>query len=237
MAILHGSWIFHQRGGHLFIWGETWRTRESVEAKTTNSAALHPWAMTQAQLTSFLDSHSLSPTAPSSTYFLEASRNSRKKTPSRVTGELQPPWQTQVLVLPTQSLSKSKSVYPLMSAKMPSESEEEQSLKLQQWKVEGFCLEPIAAVKFLQLLPLGSFQTSDAFVGGDLRYWSQVTRWSLDLLSRHKFLAGIYRQPNGDVFASWQPLLDSSLDQERLGKFSQLMPSACHAYLGKENEP
>ncbi|NEP62270.1 MAG: DEAD/DEAH box helicase, partial [Symploca sp. SIO2G7] len=93
------------------------------------------------------------------------------------------------------------------------------------------------AVKFLQLLPLGSFQTSDAFVGGDLRYWSQVTRWSLDLLSRHKFLAGIYRQPNGNVFASWQPLLDSSLDQERLGKFSQLMPSACHAYLGKENEP
>ncbi|NER50209.1 MAG: DEAD/DEAH box helicase [Symploca sp. SIO1A3] len=235
MAILHGSWIPHQRGGNLFIWGETWRTKGSVEATTTNSTPRHPWAMTQEQLTSFLDSQSLSPTSPNSTYFVGTGRSSGKKNPSRVTGEVQPPWQTQVIALPTQPPCKKESAYPLMSATMPTETEAEQSLELRQWTVEGFCLEPLAAVKFLQLLPLGSFQTSDSYVGGDLRYWSQITRWSLDLLSRHKFLAGIYRQPNGDVLASWQPLLDSSLDQERLGKFSQLMPSACLAYLGTGN--
>ncbi|NET59486.1 MAG: DEAD/DEAH box helicase [Symploca sp. SIO2E6] len=235
MAILHGSWIPHQRGGHLFVWGETWRTRESVEATTADRGALHPWTMTQTQLTSFLDAQGLSPTSPHSPYFLGTLSNSGKKASSRATSKLQPPWKTQVLVLPTQPSSKKASAYPLMSAKMPSESEKEQPLELQQWIVEGFCLESQAAVKFLQLLPLGSFQTSDAYVGGDLRYWSQVTRWSLDLLSRCKFLAGIYRQPNGEVFASWQPLLDNSLDQERLGKFSQLMPLACRAYLGMGN--
>ncbi len=236
MAILHGSWIPRQQGDHLFIWGETWRTRTSVEPTTTNSAAPHPWAMTQVELTSFLDSHHLFPASPSSLDSKEAGRSSRKKTPSPINNELQPQWKTQVLALPTQASSKGELAYPLMSAKMPSEAEEKQLLELQQWTVEGFCLEPLAAVKFLQSLPLGSFQTSDVYVGGDLRYWTQVTRWSLDLLSRCKFLAGIYRQPNGDILASWQPLLDSSVDQERLSKFSQLMPSACRAYLEKENE-
>ncbi|NEP13470.1 MAG: DEAD/DEAH box helicase [Symploca sp. SIO2C1] len=236
MAILHGSWISRQQGDHLFIWGETWRTRTSVEPTIINSAAPHPWAMTQVELTSFLDSHHLSPTLPSSPHFLEAGRSSRKKTPSPINDKLQPQWKTQVFALPTQASSKGELAHPLMSAKMPSEAEEKQLLELQQWTVEGFCLEPLAAVKFLQSLPLGSFQTSDAYVGGDLRYWTQVTRWSLDLLSRCKFLAGIYRQPDGNILASWQALLDSSVDQERLGKFSQLMPSACRAYLGKENE-
>src|SRR4028118_1016401 len=59
MATLHGSWIPGQSNSHLFIWGETWRTMASVESPSSEGASSHPFAMTQAELTSFLRSHSL----------------------------------------------------------------------------------------------------------------------------------------------------------------------------------
>ncbi|HEY9599080.1 MAG TPA: DEAD/DEAH box helicase, partial [Cyanophyceae cyanobacterium] len=121
-----------------------------------------------------------------------------------------------------------------LSTAMPSDGTDVQQLQLQLWNVEGFCLEPLDALHFLQSLPLGSFKTSDSYVGGDLRFWSQVARWSLDLLTRRKFLPGLSRQLQGGVVASWQPLLDSAVDQARLEKFSHLMPSVCRAYSGLE---
>ncbi len=226
MAILHGSWIPRERGGRLFVWGETWRTRTSLESPSSNGVSSHPFAMTQAELTSFLRSHSLS-----IGQFLEASGGSRQGSRSGERENKQHKWQTQVLALPTQSSSTNESAYPVLSVKMPLGDTDAPPLELQQWQVDGFSLEPIEAVKFLQALPLGSFKASDAYVGGELRFWSQVMRWSLDLLTRCKFLPGLYRQPSGDVVAHWQPLLDSAIDQARLEKFTQVMPSACRAYL------
>ena len=227
MAILHGSWIPRESGGHLFVWGETWRTMASLEAASSNGVSSHPFAMTQAELTSFLRSHSLSIDK-----YLEASGGSGQGSRSSVTESTQHKLQSQVLALPTQTSSTSKESYPVLSVKMPSEGIDAPPLELQLWKVEGFCLAPLEAVKFLQALPLGSFKASDAYVGHSLRFWSQMTRWSLDLLSRCKFLPGLYRKPNGEVVARWQPLLDSAVDQGRLDKFSQLMPSACRTYQG-----
>src|ERR687885_179327 len=226
MAILHGSWIPRERGGHLIVWGETWRTRTSLESPSSNGVSSHPFAMTQAELTSFLRSHSLS-----IGQFLEASGGSRQGSRSPERENKQHKWQTQVLALPTQSSSTNESAYPVLSVKMPLGGTDAPPLELQLWQVDGFSLDPLEAVKFLQALPLGSFKASDAYVGGELRFWSQVTRWSLDLLTRCKFLPGLYRQASGDVVAHWQPLLDSAIDQARLEKFTQVMPSACRAYL------
>jgi len=227
MAILHGSWIPHERGGHLFIWGETWRTMTKVESPSASGASAHPFAMTQQELITLLRSHSLA-----IGQLLEASGSSRQG--SRNGGRENQPhkWQAQVLVLPTQAESSSEAAYPLLSTRNDSDGTETSPVSLQLWEVEGFSLEPLEAVKLLQALPLGSFKTSDAYVGGDLRFWSQVMRWSLDLLARCKFLPGVYRQLNGNVVARWQPLLDSAVDQARLDKFTQLMPSACRAYEG-----
>jgi SNF2 family DNA or RNA helicase len=77
-------------------------------------------------------------------------------------------------------------------------------------------------IKFLPALPLGE----DNYLGTDLRFWSQIYRWSLDLICRRKFLPGI----NQNKQSCWQPLLDSTIDQTRLAQFTQSMPSACHAY-------
>jgi len=230
MAILHGSWIPGESRGHLFVWGETWRTMTSVETASSDEASSHPFAMTQAEVTSFLRSHSLSIGK-----FLEASGGDRKGSRAGVSESKPHRWQTQVLALPTQASSTSEPAYPVLSVKSMQGSTDAPPLVLQLWKVEGFCLEPLEAVKFLQALPLGSFKASDAYVGGELRFWSQVMRWSLDVLSRCKFLPGLYRQLNGDVVARWQPLLDSAVDQARLEKFTQLMPSACRTYQGMGN--
>ncbi|NEP31687.1 hypothetical protein, partial [Moorena sp. SIO3B2] len=59
MATLHGSWISGETNGHLFIWGETWRTKAQIST-TANDMSCHPFAMTEEELTSFLDSHRLS---------------------------------------------------------------------------------------------------------------------------------------------------------------------------------
>lgn len=216
MAILHGSWIPGD-DSHLFVWGETWRPLASVELDEEAGIYSHPFAMTPSELKSFLGSHNL------------AVGKLLEKSPSRTTETQQNNWQSQIIALPTQIPQNGEPTYPLLSTKMPVAGTEE-ALTWQWWQVEGFKLKSLAAIKFLQALPLGSFKAADAYVGGELRFWSQVCRWSLDLLSRGKFLPGLYHQPNGEMVACWQPLLDSAVDQARLDKFTTVMPSACRAY-------
>ena len=224
MAILHGSWIPGETSGHLFVWGETWRTKASLGSPSADGALAHPYAMTQEELTSFFRFHRLL-----LDQFVEASASARPGRSKAIQSGKLPEWLARVLALPTQTTSNQE-IYPVLSSKSLLDSTDDSPLEWQLWTVEGFCLEPLEAVKLLRALPLGSFQASDAYVGGELRFWSQVTRWSLDLLSRCKFLPGIYRQRNGEVVARWQPLLDSAVDQARLEKFTHVIPSACRAY-------
>ncbi|HEY9703895.1 MAG TPA: SNF2 helicase-associated domain-containing protein, partial [Allocoleopsis sp.] len=99
-------------------------------------------------------------------------------------------------------------------------------LKLQSWKINGMVLNSVQTIKFLQALPL----TDEQFLGGDLRFWTQVGRWSLDLIARCKFLPNLIQKDNY-ILSRWQPLLDSSLDQARLAKFSQTIPLICLSYI------
>jgi SNF2 family DNA or RNA helicase len=205
MAILHGSWISQKQTSYFFIWGELWRTLTSVETKPTQEVAAHPFAMTRDELTDFLrDRH------------LPIEKHDSNG------------WQAQVVVLPTQKTKQA--THPVLSAAMQSDAAEPPPAELHPWQVEGFRLEPFAAVEFLQALPLGSLHDSNNYLGGELRYWSQVCRWSLDLLTRGKFIPGVYRQSDDKAVACWQPLLDSGKDQGRLEQFTRTMPSACRAY-------
>ncbi|HAX78738.1 MAG TPA: ATP-dependent helicase [Cyanobacteria bacterium UBA11372] len=213
MAILHGNWIPQHQGGYLFIWGETWRPQTSlVEAGKKDGILSHPLAMGQGELVSFLRSHKLD---------LEASASASKGKGKGATR-----WIRHAIASPTPIVAD-KPTYPMYSPKVAGETSE---LYLYPWAVEGLCLNATEAIKFLQALPLSSFKASDAYLGGELRFWAQVCRWSLDLLSRGKFLPGLYRKTDGSVVACWQPLLDSAVDRERLAKFAQQMPGACRTY-------
>ena len=122
---------------------------------------------------------------------------------------------------------------PQHSAAALEEPPKTEEIYLYPWQVEGFCLNPQAAFVFLQSLPLNGAEP-DSFVGSDLRFWSHIARWSLDLLARCKFLPGLEKQSDGSAIAKWQPLLDSSTDILRLATFVKQMPTACRTYQSKE---
>ncbi|BAY46669.1 SNF2-related helicase [Scytonema sp. HK-05] len=238
MAILHGSWLTQNQGNCLFIWGETWRTLGTNSSKGASHILPHPLAMTPLELVEWLGSRNISIARSLQKQDVETlqttSLRNRKtrKTPSA--GEVSLPTHSQIIALPTHILEntyeEAASIFPAHSAALG--LEEETAQYLQPWLIEGFCLNPQEAIKFLTSLPLNVPNGENSFLGGDLRFWVQVARWSLDLISRSKFLPVIQRQLDNSVVAKWQALLDSAQDGTRLEKFSQLMPLACRTYQG-----
>jgi SNF2 family DNA or RNA helicase len=237
MAILHGSWFIQNQGSYLFIWGETWRTLKTNSGKSTSLNVLpHPLAMTPLELDEWLNLRNISITEKPKQDVQKlptTSGRNRKTSKAGSAADIMPTHFHQIIALPTHILEKTEegtaSMFPAHSATFGLSNETPQYL--QPWLVEGFCLNPAEAIKFLTSLPL-NVANGDSFLGGDLRFWVQIARWSLDLISRCKFLPVIQRQPDNSVIAQWQALLDSAQDGTRLEKFSHLMPLACRTYQG-----
>ncbi|MCM0590442.1 MAG: DEAD/DEAH box helicase [Gloeotrichia echinulata DEX184] len=257
MAILHGIWLNINQNGSLFIWGETWRaSRVNSEFSPFTDIPSHPLAMTPIELSEWLRSAfkssvslrslrdatrtrsvpqgtrsqnlKISPLKEQPQVTVSAGRK-RKSTPA---AEISLPTHTQIIALPTYITESSEdgtvAISPVHSATNGLATDTPQYL--QPWQVEGFCLNPSEAMKFLTSLPLSNVNGEDAFLGPDLRFWSQIARWSLDLTSRCKFLPTIQPQSDGAMIAKWQVLLDSAVDGTRLEKFSAKMPLACRTY-------
>jgi SNF2 family DNA or RNA helicase len=234
MAILHGSWLKKDRGSCLFIWGETWRTLETGIGIDLSRAEVpqHPLAMTPVELHEWSRSHNIAidlPDTPFSQNGQKTTDNGRKRKSTATTINL--PTESQIVALPTHIFDEEAtlSISPAHSATLGTD-ENDTPKYLQPWKVEGFCLNSEAATKFLTSLPLNISDESSRFLGGDLRFWGQIARWSSDLLSRCKFLPVLQPELDNTTVAKWQALLDSAQDGTRLEKFSQLMPLACRMY-------
>ncbi len=230
----------------MFIWGETWR-RNSAESSQSqvNFVPSHPFSMTTLGLAQFLSSlrQTKSLVLPEALLtVLEDSLDQRSGKKRQRTGQsksagnqfrekLNSPtklvqWGQQTLALPTQ-LAEDRLI-PWYSATplLP----DTQELYLQPWCVPGLCLSPLVATQFLTALPLGADNLQDPYLGGDLRFWSHVARWNLDLLARSKFLPTLERLEDGSRKTYWQPLLDSATDQVRFKNFVQQMPTVCQVY-------
>ena len=250
MAILHGSWLIQNQGGCLFIWGENWRSFLDIsEPPELADVPANPLAMPPDELVECLRAQSLT-IAKYLPLFAHARQSAvrTRKGGTAPHASLEDAYSSLVIALPTY-ISEGKAgtgsvgMYPLHSATLPSVSIPNRDLyntaalaidtiphySLQPWRVGGFCLNPTEAMKFLNSLPLGA-KGEDSFLGEDLRFWSQIARWSLDLSSRCKFLPTINRQANGSVVAGWQALLDSAVDSSRLERFAKLMPAVCRTY-------
>ncbi|MEM8614040.1 MAG: DEAD/DEAH box helicase, partial [Cyanobacteria bacterium P01_H01_bin.105] len=128
-------------------------------------------------------------------------------------------WRAQVLSVPT--VMQKGRVYPQLSG----QSQESEAV-LFPWHVSGVMLPTTVALQLLIALPLGS---ETDLVGGDLRYWCHVARWSLDLMARGKFVPTVSADGSGAI-ATWQLLLNSATDQSRLRQFSDSMPLVCRLY-------
>ncbi|NQE37404.1 DEAD/DEAH box helicase [Microcoleus asticus] len=243
MAILHGSWQVENDNSCLFIWGETWRKIGAIDTLESGINLPHPLAMTEAEFKTFLNSlqqsgklnWQLPETAETPP---EKSKKTRRSPKTQNAAEI--PAQNssiqreiRAIALPTKISESNANLMPQHSAAALEESAKTEETYLYPWQVEGFCLNPQAAFVLLQSLPLNSTEP-DSFVGSDLRFWSHIARWSLDLLARCKFLPGLEKQSDGSAIAKWQPLLDSSTDILRLATFVKQMPTACRTYQSKE---
>ena len=233
MAVLHGSWLFQTQSaglqGGLLIWGEAWRRLDSSSEEGADSLiTTHPYSMSRAELLTHLTElqHAKRLSLPFlETVTIAKSKSKRGKAPENSAVDEIGRWRSQILALPSAALEPDERLIPQLSAAAASS----QPSPLHLWRVDGLCLAPIEALQFLNSLPLGSLNEEDSFLGGDLRFWSHTARWSLDLLARSKFLPALeIREEN--AIASWEALLDSSTDQERLGNFAKLMPSVCRTY-------
>ncbi|MGB3788738.1 MAG: DEAD/DEAH box helicase [Phormidesmis sp.] len=255
MATLHGNWLPDLQ--RFFLWGETWRKTKPTPLSDLGSSGsekqltppVQPYQLSQSELqSSFQKSDELDLSwmqtvleAPSS----KGAKKSAAKTTGKTTNRKAPQsgnWQSKVIALPTifseleqnkpeqnqsdldkPDLDKSEqTVLPVLSADSQTAS------VLHPWEVSGGLLEATTAVKFLTALPLGQSETS-AFVGDDLRYWSHLARWCLDLLARGKFVPVVGGDKKGAI-ASWQLLLDSATDQTRLKDFCDRIPLICRSY-------
>ena len=241
MAILHGSWLLENAQNRLFIWGETWRKIGASDTVESGMNLHHPLAMTEAELKTFLtslqQSGKLNWELPETAEIQEKSKKTRRSTQTQnaaiPTENLSIQRQVRAIALPTQISADNATMMPQHSAAALEEPTKTEEIYLYPWQVEGFCLNPQAAFAFLQSLPLNSTEP-DSFIGSDLRFWSHIARWSLDLLARCKFLPALEQQSDGSAIAKWQPLLDSSTDILRLATFSKQMPTACRTYQKKE---
>lgn len=243
--------------GCLFVWGETWRriTPEMVGSATgetvTSPVLPNPFALSIAELVEFLRSLQQSHSLRLPAILLEAGSPesipsaSAKRSRSRASATANSPVAMTIprqvqpsLALPSYwSDSESEFPVPTILPQHSASSLSVQDVYLHPWSVPGIWLTPDEATLFLNSLPLGAVDTVDAFLGGDLRFWSHVARWSLDLLSRSKFLPTLEIMTSGPTNADsskgraqWQPLLDSGVDQTRLTHFSERMPTACRLY-------
>ncbi|AFZ58002.1 helicase [Anabaena cylindrica FACHB-243] len=226
MAILHGNWVINNQNSYFFIWGEIWRSSQ-VQTEVSAEIPLHPLAMTSDELNECLELSNLS-----IANLIQPSPNTKQKLKSQAIAKTKSPSYSQIVSLPTDFLATNKSkltaISPIYSVGVGIDFLSSQHL--QPWQINGFCLNSTTAIKFLTSLPLSSSDDKYAFLGGDLRFWVQIARWSLDLISRCKFLPTIQKQSDGSLIAKWQVLLDSAVDATRLEKFAAKMPLACRTY-------
>jgi SNF2 family DNA or RNA helicase len=253
------------QSGCFLIWGETWRrvepTLPSIELQP------HPFALRAAELTALLRSlqqtqqinwtvaavplvltaeleHSCSPQT-SSPQTSRQNRGSAQTLAAAIpaTAIHSERWRSIAFSLPTHRLHHPDgvSLLPQHSAASLEDPVNLLSTELQPWLIEGICLQPLEAIQLLNSLPLSSVGAAESFLGADLRYWSHIARWTLDLLARSKFLPRLdllnqvespEGQPEGQAIAvaHWQALLDSAIDQSRLEHFAKQMPLACRTY-------
>ncbi len=136
------------------------------------------------------------------------------------------PWGQVTLAIPTDG-------HQPQMANMAADGDSTAALMLFPWQIQGIQLSAIEVFQFLTSLPLSRLgdgsrlAQENAYLSDDLRFWSHVARWGLDLLARGKYLPKLLP---AESVAQWQVLLDSATDQERVNRFTQQMPEICRFY-------
>ena len=99
--------------------------------------------------------------------------------------------------------------------------------RLREWNVRGVSLSAESALAWLAMLPVSDELLPHRLVlGSDLRYWSAVARFALELIARQRFLPTLAADESV-AEARWEPLLEEELD--RVEALREAMPPVCRA--------
>ncbi|MFG3817707.1 DEAD/DEAH box helicase [Limnothrix redekei] len=203
MAVLHGSWQLGEQA--LFLWAEAWKPTVG-KPPTQWQVPDHPRSLSAKELKAWLptlvESGCLKPGA------IERLKDWSAK------------WRA--IGLPTLRGNGT----PLLAGATV-EPEQFDRLEINLWWVEGLWVPAALVPDLLQGLPLAADETP---IAGDLRFWSHVARWGLDLVARAKAVPTLAPTAEGVARSRWQPLLEGAVDRSRLEHFTQQMPSSCRFF-------
>ncbi|MGD1906081.1 MAG: DEAD/DEAH box helicase [Leptolyngbyaceae cyanobacterium] len=225
MVILHGSWLAEAQ--RFFLWGEAWQRLNPATFTVKEAVQRHPYSLDFAALESSLQRIK---GLPNAIWSKPAAPKDGKRRRSSATRSAPASERSliQVLCLPTH-LTATTCIPQHSAESLPAESAQVQDLVLFPWQVSGVWLTPGEMASFLQQLPLGSTTIAAATLGADVRYWSHIARWGLDLLARGKYLPMV-TVARKSTQAHWRLLLDSDTDEARRQQFGQNMPLVCRFY-------
>ena len=204
MTILHGTWIQNTPEKYFFIWGETWRSL-SKDISSDDSISMYPFSVDKQEIIKQFNSNKI-----------KIEKNKKIESVSRV------------FDLPSKVIPKSKQTIPLLSTELKDNNFAEDDIQLIAWQIEGIKFHVNDTLNILSQLPLGLTNNNENVIGDNLKFWTHIYRWSLDLLTRGKYLPGTVQKEN-NFYGQWEPLLDSLIDQQRFSKFLQTMPNSCVA--------
>ena len=131
------------------------------------------------------------------------------------------------LVLPT--FNKQKRPQP--STQLLGQVEYGNQLQLDKWVVECLAIDSADALSYLKNIDEHP-DNHDISYGYDMVYWSEVAKFSLDLLIRQRFVPGVqfYDDDNrGKCWATWVPIINDVKDSDRLKTLEESMPPVCRA--------
>jgi SNF2 family DNA or RNA helicase len=239
----------HQTG-YFFVWGEIWRGYQEADGLLLSTAPIsYPYAMNPEELLEFIPKlfQKWGQVLPSAIATLDASQisisqpqHAKSKTKAKTTTKPKTKTDTKAEIKAEQLISSVQFLQPILH--LPGALEPPQILahysttpltevlSLYPWQVAGIALSPAIASEFLSALPLRAEHAEESDIGDDLKFWSHVVRWSLDLLVRAKFLPTLsVASDRSDVtyHIGWQPLLDSAVDRSRLKMFREHLPGIC----------
>ncbi|PIU68843.1 MAG: ATP-dependent helicase, partial [Armatimonadetes bacterium CG07_land_8_20_14_0_80_40_9] len=90
------------------------------------------------------------------------------------------------------------------------------------------------ALVFLLPLPPDNGQLpAEILFGQDIRYWSSVARFTLELLARQRFIPSI-KSTNNEIKAIWKPVINHPNDLERLRILTDSIPAVCCLFVGAQ---
>ncbi len=210
MIVLHGIWKPQETlkdRGDFFLWGESSSispVKRRGRPPKAGTQRAHPFQAVEKDLERVIDS-------------LDSGHDSNISKKARS--------DNMILLLP--SFSKSPQASPDL-LRDDNEERAEESVSLSQWKVDGLSIQPEDAVLLLSSLSGAWTENDSAVIGTDLRFWSKVSKFAMELLSKQHFVPGIVFS-DSMAFAQWQYVLNDENDRTRFSMLARSMPPVCRA--------